>query len=149
MSRRDRIKKVRDLRQKTLDDRVKRLHELRAAEDEARKGAEEQRRALGTAFIHRQSLEQGSATAQAWHDADQWLAERVVHKQVADLKLQRVAVAVHRARQAVLIARNDVKRLELLDDKLAQHEQVAEKRAEALQHDEVALQRTLARMTKS
>jgi flagellar export protein FliJ len=146
--RRKRIQKLIDYRQKSLDDRVKQLAESRAKEEALRAEAEAERQRLQAALGHRQSLTGEGGSVRDWEEASEWLVERNAHRQVAELKAQRASQIVNKARQAVLAARNDVKKLELLDGKLQGAELKIEQRVEDRQHDEIATQLALSRLDR-
>ena len=143
-----RLQKVKDLRNKALEERVKQLAETRAREEAAKQQAIQLEQERSAAFHYREKLALGGGTARDWHEANEWCAQKSLHWEVSQQQCQRAAAAVEHARAAVLSARGEVKKLELLQERLLQQDRLRESRAESRQHDETASQLVAANLRR-
>lgn len=134
--RRNRIEKVITLREKELDSRVAKLADTRAAEARALTLEEQKKRDLEQASESRLKLaEEGeSVTALSWIEANEWLQSRLKHVDQARVETAKAQLETRKAQGAVMTARSDLKKVELLSERIAKQEeseaQVLERRLE-------------------
>lgn len=124
--RRNRIEKVVQHRGKELDRRVSTLAEQRAREAQAVAQARAQRSEAEQASEMRLKLAQEAASAQEWIAAHEWHRSRVARAEQAETQAIRAQASTEQARAQVLSARSDLKRVEILSERLG-----AEERAQA------------------
>lgn len=134
--RRNRIEKVITLREKALDERVAKLSDQRAAEARAMSAEEQKKHELEQASESRLRLaEEGEAmSASSWVEANEWLQSRQKQLDQAKIAAARAQLETRQAQGAVMVARSDLKKVELLSDRIQQQEaseaQVKERRLE-------------------
>jgi flagellar biosynthesis chaperone FliJ len=134
--RRNRIEKVITLREKNLDERVAKLSDQRAAEARALSAEEQKKLELEQASESRLKLaEDGeTVTAGSWIEANEWLVSRQKQLEQARTAAARAQLETKQAQGAVMLARSDLKKVELLSDRIAHQEeseaQVRERRLE-------------------
>lgn len=134
--RRARIEKVITLREKELDQRVAKLHGTREAEARALSAEEQKKLELDQASESRLKLaEEGEAlSAMSWIEANEWLVSRQKQVEQARLEAARAALETKKAQGAVMTARSDLKKVELLSERIQKQEdsdaQVLERRLE-------------------
>src|SRR6185369_4163194 len=134
--RRTRIEKVVTIREKELDQRVARLAEQRAAEARALSLEEQKKLELEQASESRLKLaEEGEAlSASSWIEANEWLPSRQKHVDPARVETAKAQLETRKAQGAVMTARSDLKKVELLSERIAKQEeseaQVLERRLE-------------------
>jgi flagellar export protein FliJ len=133
--RRARIEKVITLREKALDERVAKLHGSREAEARARSAEEQKRLELQEASASRLKLaEEGALSASSWIEANEWLQSRQRHVEHARMEAAKAQLETRQAQGAVLTARADLKKVELLSERIQKQEdsdaQVLERRLE-------------------
>ncbi|HYQ14834.1 MAG TPA: hypothetical protein VEQ58_03725 [Polyangiaceae bacterium] len=123
--RRTRIEKVITLREKELDQRVAKLSDQRAAEARALSAEEQKKLEVEQASESRLKMaEEGDAvTAGTWIEANEWLVSRQKQLEHARLEAARAQLETKKAQGAVMTARSDLKKVELLSDRIAQQEQ--------------------------
>jgi flagellar export protein FliJ len=136
---RQKIKKVLDLKDQALEKRALELSQskttLQGAIDEHSLESER----LLVAEKHRQELTAGLIDVGSWIEAEQWLAHRRTELGRADGRVAAAEAQVKAAFTGVVEARIDKKRIELLDERLAQGEVTRENRIEQRLTDELAL----------
>lgn len=139
--RRKRMQRVLELREHTLKERAGALsqaHEGRAvAQEQVTSAAAE----LQQASEYRQQLAAGSMNVSVWIDAEQWLVQRSRQHNLAQVRLQGAEALVVQAHAGVVEARSGVKRMELLDKRLATQEIRQQERLEQKANDEHARRR--------
>lgn len=133
--RRARIEKVITLREKALDERVAKLHGSREAEARALSAEEQKRSELQAASASRLKLaEEGALSASSWIEANEWLQSRQRHAERARMEAAKAQLETRQAQGAVLSARADLKKVELLSERIQKQEdsdaQVLERRLE-------------------
>jgi flagellar biosynthesis chaperone FliJ len=134
--RRARIEKVITLREKELDQRVAKLHGTREVEARALSAEEQKRVELEQASESRLKLaEEGEVlSAMSWIEANEWLVSRQKQVEQARLEAARAALETKKAQGAVMSARSDLKKVELLSERIQKQEdteaQVLERRLE-------------------
>jgi flagellar export protein FliJ len=136
--RRKRMKKVLDIRERALQERagvLSQAHEGHAAAEEQASSAVIR---LQQAAEYRQQLASGAINVASWIDAEQWLAQRNHQNHAAQLRLQGAKAQVAQAYEDVIEARSNVKRIELLDQRLADQETRHQDRLEQKASDEQA-----------
>ena len=141
--RRARIEKVITLREKALDDRVAKLHGTREAEVRALSAEEQKRLELERASESRLKLaEEGEAlSASSWIEANEWLVSRQKQVEQARLEAARAQLETRKAQGAVMSARSDLKKVELLSDRIQKQEQSEAEVLERRLEDELSSMR--------
>ncbi|HEX4474324.1 MAG TPA: flagellar FliJ family protein [Polyangiaceae bacterium] len=139
--RRARVKRIITIREKQLDDKVKALRQEQRALAEATERAENERQRLSHATAERQKLESTGADAKSWLEADEWLATRASLLDKARKHAETATVAVDRARGHVRVAQINVKRVELLSERMEEQERTVVERAAQRLEDEIAAHR--------
>ena len=124
--RRHRIQKVIQHRGKELDRRVSTLAEQRAREAQAIEQAKRERAEAEQASETRLKLAQETTSAKDWIQANEWHHSRLARAELAEQHAVRAHVSTEQARAQVLSARSDLKKVEILSDRLS-----AEERAQA------------------
>src|SRR5688572_15055111 len=122
--RRARIEKVVTLRNKELDKRVAQLSDTRAAEARALSAEEQKKLELAQASESRLKLaEDGEALiASNWIEANEWLVSRQKRLEQARIDAARAALETRKAQGAVMTARSDLKKVELLSTRIQAQE---------------------------
>jgi hypothetical protein len=138
--RRTRIEKVVTLREKELDKRVQQLAGQRAAEARALSAEEQKKVELEQASQSRLKLaEEGEAlSAMSWIEANEWLANRRLHHEKACIDAARAQLDTQKAQGAVLYARTDLKKVELLSERIQKQENDTAQRVERRLEDELS-----------
>lgn len=136
--RRARVRRVIEVREKQLDERVKTLRVSEQAEADAAREAEQAQARLLQAAEERQRLTERAADVQSWIEANEWLAARSALVELARKQAEKATAAVSDARTHVTMAHADVRRVELLSDRIESQEKVAAERAERRLDDEIA-----------
>ncbi len=138
--RRTRIGKVVTLREKELDKRVQQLAGSRAAEARALSAEEQKKLELEQASESRLKLaEEGEAlSAMSWIEANEWLANRRLHHEHACTAAARAQSDTQQAQGAVLVARTDLKKVELLSERIQKQEDSTTQRVERRLEDELS-----------
>ena len=138
--RRTRIEKVVTLRERELDKRVQQLAGTRVVEAQALSAEEQQKLALAKASESRLKLaEEGEAlSAMSWIEANEWLANRRLHLEKARVEAARAQVETRKAQGAVLTARTDLKKVELLSVRIQKQEDSTAQRVERRLEDELS-----------
>lgn len=122
--RRARIGKVITLREKALDERVAELTGTRAAEAEALTAEELRRRELQEASESRLKLaEEGALSASSWIEVNEWLQSRQRHVEKARASAAKAQLETQKAQGKVMTARADLKKVELLSERIQKQEQ--------------------------
>jgi flagellar export protein FliJ len=122
--RRTRIEKVVTLREKELDQRVAKLSDQRAVEARALTAEERKKAEVDQASESRLKMADGDAvTAGSWIEANEWLASRQKQLEQARVEAARAQLETKKAQGAVMSARADLKKVELLSDRIQQQEQ--------------------------
>lgn len=134
--RRTRIEKVVTLREKELDSRVAKLADSRAAEARALSAEEQKKLEVEQASESRLKLaEEGEAlSASSWVEANEWLQSRMRGHEQARVETAKAQLETRKAQGAVMNARSDLKKVELLSERIQKQEeseaQVQERRLE-------------------
>jgi flagellar export protein FliJ len=138
--RRNRIEKVITLREKELDKRVAKLGEQRAAEARALSEEERKKLELEQASESRLKLaEEGEAlSATAWIEANEWLSTRQKQAEKARLDAARAQLETRKAQGEVMVARSDLKKVELLSERIQKQEESEAQRQERRLEDELS-----------
>ncbi|HXK20808.1 MAG TPA: hypothetical protein VNG33_23515 [Polyangiaceae bacterium] len=138
--RRVRIEKVVTLREKELDKKVQQLAGSRAAEIRALSEEERQAQELLQASESRLKLaEEGEVlSAMSWVEANEWLHNRRLHHEKARSEAARAKLETKKAQGAVLNARTDLKKVELLSSRIQKQEDSQAERVERRLEDELS-----------
>jgi flagellar export protein FliJ len=137
--RRARIEKVVTLREKELDKRVAQLSDTRAAEQRALSAEEQKKLELEQASESRMKLTEGEAlSASSWVEANEWLVSREKRLEQARVDAARAQLETRKAQGAVMTARSDLKKVELLSTRIQQQEETEAHKAERRLEDELS-----------
>ena len=138
--RRVRIEKVVTLREKELDKTVQQLAGSRAVEARALSEEERKKQDLEQASESRLKLaEEGEAlSAMSWVEANEWLHNRRLHHEKARGEAARAQLETKKAQGAVMNARTDLKKVELLSARIAKQEDSQAQRSERRLEDELS-----------
>jgi flagellar biosynthesis chaperone FliJ len=138
--RRVRIEQVVTLREKELDKKVQQLAGSRAAEARALTEEEQKKLELEQASESRLKLaEEGEAlSAMSWIEANEWLQNRRLHHEKARSEATRAQLETRKAQGAVLSARTDLKKVELLSERLTKQEDSHAHKLERRLEDELS-----------
>jgi len=141
--RRTRIEKVVTLREKELDQRVAKLADSRAAEARALSAEEQKKLEVEQASESRLKLaEEGEAlSASSWIEANEWLQSRQRHHEQARVEAAKAQQETRKAQGAVMTARSDLKKLELLSERIQKQEQTDAQVVERRLEDELTSMR--------
>lgn len=137
-TRKKRLEKLVEHRARELDKRVSTLAEIRSQEREAEQRALRERQELSRAIEERANAISSPLDAKTLLVASDFLVSCANKRDLAELKLGRAHRAVLKAQSEVQIARNDLKKIELLTDRLATEERVEAARIEQRASDEFA-----------
>jgi flagellar export protein FliJ len=147
--RRQRIDKVITHRGKELDLRVSTLVEQRAQEAHAVELAQAERAEAEQASEIRLKLAQETTSAKDWVAANEWHRTRVNRAERAETLVVHARASTENARAEVLNARSDLKRVEILAERLSAEERAqAELKARRLEDELSALRFESARREK-
>lgn len=138
--RRVRIEKVVTLREKELDKKVQQLAGTRAAEARALSEEERKKQELEQASESRLKLaEEGEAlSAMSWVEANEWLQNRRLNHEKARLDAARAQLETKKAQGAVMNARSDLKKVELLSERIQKQEESQAQKVERRLEDELS-----------
>jgi flagellar export protein FliJ len=141
--RRTRIEKVITLREKELDSRVATLATTRAAEARALSAEEQKKLELDQASESRLKLaEEGEAlSASSWIEANEWLQSRQKHVERARVETVKAQQETRKAQGAVMSARSDLKKVELLSERIQKQEEGEAQMLERRLEDELSSMR--------
>ena len=140
-SKRQKLKKVLDLREQALDKRAQELVHSKAQLVDALDAHSRESERLLVAETHREQLTAGPIDVGSWIEAEQWLAQKKTDLGRANGRVAAAEATVQEAWHGVVEARIDKKRIELLDARLTTGENQRENRLEQRLSDELA-QRT-------
>lgn len=137
--RRNRIEKVVTLREKELDKRVQQLAGTRAAEARAQGEEERKKQELEQASDSRMKLAgaEGTLTAMSWVEANEWLAHRRLSHEKARMEAAKAQLETRKAQGAVMTARADLKKVELLSERIQKQEDAEAVKLERRLEDEL------------
>jgi flagellar export protein FliJ len=138
--RRTRIEKVVTLREKELDSRVAKLADTRAAEARALSAEEQKKIELEQASESRLKLaEEGEAlSASSWIEANEWLHSRQKRVEQARVATAMAQLETRKAQGAVMTARSDLKKVELLSERIQKQEESEAQMVERRLEDELS-----------
>jgi len=136
--RRKKVKRVIEIREQRLNERAVVLVQAHEGRSAAANLAMDAATHLAEATEYRKELMAQPLSVTSWIEAEQWLALRNNQHARAQTNLQSAEVVLTRAHENVLAARSDVKRMELLDKRLARGEARKQSRLEQSSNDEHA-----------
>ncbi len=136
--RRQRIEKVVVHRGKALDERVAELSRSKAREVEALRRAQAEQSALEDASESRMKLANTATSAKYWVEANEWLQTRAALTAAAETQVLKARTLTAHAQEHVRFARGDLKKVELLSERLLREEKVETERLERRLEDEIA-----------
>jgi flagellar export protein FliJ len=146
--RRKKVQKVLEVREQALNERAGVLVQAHEGRELAQNNAICTANHLAEATEYRNRLASRSINVASWIDAEQWLAQRNNQHDIAQVELHSAELYVVRAHEQVVAARSNVKRIELLDQRLANGEMRQQLRVEQRNNDEHA-QRHFANARRS
>jgi flagellar export protein FliJ len=133
-----RIAKIVELRQKELDDAVLALAERRAIEERASALVEQSTSELRAAEARRRALAESGAEARSFLETEEWIASLSIRRSRAFAALSAAQAATRQSQERVFGARNRLRQVELMSERVANAERVVESRAERRRDDEAA-----------
>ncbi|HET9958232.1 MAG TPA: flagellar export protein FliJ [Polyangiaceae bacterium] len=136
--RKKRLDKLKEHRARAVDERLSDLSKVRALEQAASQRAEREASSLERARQQREQAFSGATDVSRLSDATDWLLACAARKDAALQELTRAQRAVARAQQEVLAARNELRKIELVAERLALEERKREERVEQKMTDEFA-----------
>jgi len=136
--RRKKVQRVLELREQHLNETAGILVKAHEGRNAAANQAEQAASQVAEAAEYRKDLTSQPLSVNSWIEAEQWLAHRNNENLRAQIDLEHAEVCVSHAHDGVLVARSDVKRMELLDKRLAQGETRKQSRVEQSTNDEHA-----------
>lgn len=139
---RRKIKKVLSLREKALDQRALELAQSREVLDQAKRDHLLESERMLAAATRRRELSSGRVDIGSWIESEQWLRQRQQDLCRADGRVTQANATVSDALQGVVVAQIDKRRIELLDQHLADGELRRENVIEQRLTDELARRRT-------
>ncbi|MBN1612375.1 MAG: flagellar FliJ family protein [Polyangiaceae bacterium] len=148
-SRRKRLDKVVKHRERQLENKVQALQQSRNAQAAAAERAHQERQMLRQAAEYREALTRQVVQVADLAAASQWVEARTGHLQHAHHQLARADAVVERAQQSTLAARNELKRVELLDSRLARFELKQNEGEERKAQDEHCARQVVAKRRSS
>ncbi|MGC4064324.1 MAG: flagellar FliJ family protein [Polyangiaceae bacterium] len=140
-SKRKKIQKVLELREQALEKSAGALARSREKLAQAKTAAEKESERLLVASEHRAQLATQVTDVGAWIEAEQWLAYRRGALGRATGQVYSAEAAVQESLQKVVVARMDKKKIELLDERLAEEQLRRELRVEQKLSDEFGQRR--------
>jgi flagellar export protein FliJ len=143
-ARRNRIEKVVQHRNKELDKRIVELQEHKRREEAARLTAEREREEMLKASESRLKLTEAPLSANEWVLANEWLRTRSAQAEIAANQAAKARVGTERARDHVLHARTDLKKVEVLSERIGAEESAQQERADRRLEDELSALRFTA-----
>lgn len=139
-SRHKRIRKLIEMRQQALEERVAELGRARALAEKVAAELEQAKTALREALNHRQRTVSSPTTIEEWRQAEDWISHRALQLELSAERRARVEQIVVKAQDKVAEARSDLRRLELLEERIKRSEARKAERVDRRLHDEIAAQ---------
>jgi flagellar export protein FliJ len=140
-SKRKKIQKVLEIREQALEKSAGVLAKSREKLEQAKVVAEKESERLLVASEHREQLAMRVTDVGSWLEAEQWLAYRRGILGRATGQVYSAEAAVQESLQRVVVARMDKKKIELLDERLAEEQLRRELRVEQKLSDEFGQRR--------
>jgi len=125
-----RIQKVIVHREKALDQRVVELGKARAETERAESALEAERAKLARAAAEREAMSDKTMSAREWREANEWLASRALSHQAVTRELVQATERMEESQSNVLVARRELKGVELVEERMKTEERRAEDRAD-------------------
>ena len=141
--RRKKVQKVLEIREQDLNAKAGVLTQAHKDRNVAASQALDTATHLATATEYRKSLTFQPIDVLSWIDAEQWLARKIDQNTRAQMNLENAELLVMHAHKNVVEAHSDVKRMELLDKRLANGEAKQQSRFEQTSNDDHARRRYL------
>lgn len=137
-----RLRRLAALRERMLDARAAELARARGEMDDARRALEAKRACVQSAKDARDAVAKGARTPDEWRGAEAWLAAERTREERAMAVVAEARHAVEQARERVIAARTELKRIETLAERAGEQEAIEERRRERKQQDETAARAT-------
>jgi flagellar export protein FliJ len=139
--RKKRLDKLIAHREHKVEEQLVKLAEARAKEQVARRIAEEKQRALDKARNERAELLTRPLAADHFVLTNDWMVSCAHVKELADRAVEMTVRGVAEAQKQLIFAKNELKKLELIAERMAREERVRLERGEQKLADEFAAQR--------
>lgn len=136
--RRKKVQMVLEIREQALHEKAGILVQAHEGRELAQNHALDTANHLAEAKEYRNGLTASSINLTSWIDAEQWLAYKNSQNAVAESNLQSAELFLSHAHEKVIEARSNVKRMELLDKRLATSELRQQSKFEQKSNDELA-----------
>ncbi len=136
--RRKKVQMVLEIREQALHEKAGILAQAHEGRELAQNHATSSANHLAEAKEYRSALVASSISLTSWIDAEQWLAHKNQQNALAQSDLQNAELYLNQAHENVVEARSNVKRMELLDKRLATAELRQQSRFEQKGNDELA-----------
>jgi flagellar export protein FliJ len=136
--RRKKIQKVIEIREQSLEEKAAVLAQAHEGRELAEGQVLDAANHLSVAAEYRNNLASSLINVSSWIDAEQWLANKTDQHVRAQINLQSAEVLLACAHEKVIEARSQVKRMKLLDKRLASGELRQQQRSEQKSNDEHA-----------
>jgi hypothetical protein len=137
-SRRARVERLIRLRDERLKEEVRKLKLAQARVEELAREHELARQLLMKAEERRRNLSQGPANVLAFIEAEEWLFTRGAVETESARRLKLVQAERQKAQARVKVARNKLRQLEKLAERIAERERELAARAARVLDDEIA-----------
>ena len=141
--RRKKVQMVLEIREQTLHEKAGVLVQAHEGRELAQNHALSTANHLAEAKEYRNGLAAKSINLTSWIDAEQWLASKSSQNALAQSNLQSAELFLSSAHEKEVEARSNVKRMELLDKRLATTELRQQSRLEQKSNDELARRKFL------
>jgi len=139
--RKKRLSRLCEHRQHQLDLKVGKLSEMRLVEQKAGVQVEQERREYERAERERSEAVSRPVAVGHFADANVFLQSCAKRCELAEQALARALKAVHKAQIDVVAAKNDLRKIQLLTERLAKEDQASAARVEQRLGDEFAARR--------
>lgn len=136
-----RLEKLRAHREKLVDDKLVALARARQLEEAARQALEREQTQLLHAQTERQSALTRTIDVTSLTVANDWLLSCAKRRDLAQVHVARAVEGVTRAQGDVVSAKNDLKKIDLLFERMRTKERQTAERSEQRQNDELSAAR--------
>jgi flagellar biosynthesis chaperone FliJ len=141
--RRERLKRLMDLRAKELSHRVADLDSARSTETNAQQELEEAQTRKMAAIAERDDRAKRELTAADWSQAESWLANLAQRELVVEVQRQQAALAVLEARTRVAAAKTEQEKIQVLIRRAVDEARKLQSRNERKLDDELGARASL------
>ena len=135
------MERLRQHREKAVDERLLGLARARVAEDAAVQSLQREAEELRKAEAERRSAIGQTFDVNTLAEANDWMMSCGRKRELAQQKLERARGALVQAQGEVVSAKNDLKKIELVFERLKAKERIVAERVEQRQNDELSAAR--------